>query len=107
MLSNFEMDGKPLLQSFLIGQQQFRNVLAHESMEQLRQRVIACYHIDPLAPGEVPEYIEHRLHQAGWDGRTLFKKAACKETLPIYRGHPAADQRALRSTVTVRAFWNN
>jgi putative secretion ATPase (PEP-CTERM system associated) len=82
MLSNFEMDGKPLVQSFLIGQQQFRNVLAHESLEQLRQRVIACYHIDPLAPGEVPEYIEHRLQQAGRDGHTLFKKAACTE---IYR----------------------
>ncbi len=82
MLSNFELNGRPLLQSFLIGQQDFRNVLAHEGMEQLRQRVIACYHMEPLTPEEVSAYIEHRLKQAGWSGRNLFKKAAYKE---IYR----------------------
>ncbi len=79
MLSNFELNGRPLLQSFLIGQQDFRNVLAHEGMEQLRQRVIACYHMEPLTPEEVSAYIEHRLKQAGWSGRNLFKKAAYKE----------------------------
>ena len=82
MLSNFELDGRPLLQTFLIGQQQFRDTLAHDSMEQLRQRVIACYHIDPLASAEVPEYIEHRLHQAGWTRRSLFNKPAYQA---IYR----------------------
>ncbi len=68
MLSNFSMNGEPLLQSFLLGQREFRNTMRSEGFEQLRQRVIAAYHLKPLNAEETRGYIEHRLLTAGWQG---------------------------------------
>lgn len=66
MLSNLQIEGCAPLQSFLLGQPQFRDTLAHESLDQLRQRVIASYHLGPLNEAETRRYIEHRLHTVGW-----------------------------------------
>lgn len=66
MLSNFQLETHALLQSFLIGQPEFRETLQSPEMEQLRQRVIAACHIGPLAENETREYIEHRLNCVGW-----------------------------------------
>ncbi len=68
MLSNFQLDGKPLVQIFLLGQQEFRQTLLSEGFEQLRQRIIATYHLNPLSEEETRTYIEHRLAVAGWHG---------------------------------------
>jgi len=65
MLSNFEAGGKPLLQCFLVGQPQFRAIMAHPAMEQLRQRVIASCHLEPMDVGETRAYIQHRLKLVG------------------------------------------
>ena len=66
MLSNFQSDHKSLLQIYLIGQPEFRRTLASASLEQLRQRVIATYHLQPLDLDETKSYIEHRLRLVGW-----------------------------------------
>lgn len=66
MLSNFQHEDKPLLQSFLIGQPEFRRVLNSEEMQQLRQRVIANYHLGPMDPKDTRSYVEYRLTRAGW-----------------------------------------
>ena len=68
MLSNFQRDGKPLLQCFLLGQPEFRRIMASPDMEQLRQRVIASCHLEPLDEAETRAYIEHRLTCVGWTG---------------------------------------
>ena len=68
MLSNFQIDGRALLQSFLLGQKEFRATLRSEGFEQLRQRVIAAYHLKALGPEETRGYIDHRLITAGWQG---------------------------------------
>ncbi|MGZ3160132.1 MAG: XrtA/PEP-CTERM system-associated ATPase, partial [Burkholderiaceae bacterium] len=68
MLSNFQTDDKSLLQTFLLGQPEFRRTLHSAEMEQLRQRVIATYHLGPMDALETKAYIEHRLHTAGWHG---------------------------------------
>jgi putative secretion ATPase (PEP-CTERM system associated) len=65
MLSNFIVGNKAPLQSFLLGQPQFRPTVALPEMEQLRQRVLASYHLGPLAADETRCYIEHRLRVAG------------------------------------------
>ena len=36
-------------------------------MQQLRQRVIASYHLGPLDKAETRAYIEHRLNHVGWN----------------------------------------
>lgn len=66
MLSNIQTDETPLLQTFLLGQPEFRRTLLNSNMQQLRQRVIATYHLGPLDEQETRSYIEHRLKTVGW-----------------------------------------
>ena len=66
MLSNLVVGNQPPLQCFLLGQPQFRTIIASPDLDQLRQRVIASYHLGPLGPSETRSYIEHRLELAGW-----------------------------------------
>ncbi|HTD04334.1 XrtA/PEP-CTERM system-associated ATPase [Undibacterium sp.] len=67
MLSNFQTADKSLLQTFLLGQPEFRRTLLSGDMQQLLQRVIASYHLGPLDLVETQSYIEHRLHTVGWN----------------------------------------
>lgn len=66
MLSNVQVGQKTLLQSFLVGQPEFRQTFASPELEQLRQRVTAYYHLAPLDLEETRAYIEHRLRTVGW-----------------------------------------
>ena len=68
MLSNFQIENRPLLQSFLLGQEEFRHIVQSPNMEQLRQRIIASCHLTPLDQLETRAYIEHRLKLVGWQG---------------------------------------
>lgn len=69
MLSNFQMGSHPLLQTLLLGQPEFREmVVNHPELEQLRQRVIASHHLDALEADEVEAYVRHRLEMVGWNG---------------------------------------
>lgn len=76
MLSNFQLETHALLQSFLIGQPEFRETLHGPEMEQLRQRVIAACHIGPLGEAETRGYIEHRLGCVGWKDIPQFQPEA-------------------------------
>ena len=72
MLSNFQLGGQSLLQIFLLGQPEFRDLLKSAQLEQLRQRVIATHHLDPMQPEEIEPYIVHRLSIVGWNGDPQF-----------------------------------
>ncbi|MEM9169854.1 MAG: XrtA/PEP-CTERM system-associated ATPase [Pseudomonadota bacterium] len=72
VLSNMDYEGTPLFQVFLVGQTDFRPILAGDDMEQLRQRIIASYHLEPLGVAETAEYIRHRLSVVGWNGDPSF-----------------------------------
>jgi general secretion pathway protein A len=76
MLSNFQTDDKSLLQTFLLGQPEFRTTLHSPGMQQLRQRVIASYHLGPMDAAETRAYIEHRLATVGWKGDPAFDDGA-------------------------------
>lgn len=76
MLSNLDYDGTPLFQVFLVGQPEFRDVLQSQRLEQLRQRVIASYHLENLSLEETKEYIFHRLAIAGWREDPTFSDDA-------------------------------
>ncbi len=88
MLSNFQLDGKPLIQIFLLGQQEFRSTLLSEGFEQLRQRIIATYHLNPLSEEETRTYIEHRLQVAEYEGRPAFADNAFKAIYNFSEGVP-------------------
>jgi len=85
MLSNFQTDEKSLLQTFLLGQPEFRSTLNGTGMQQLRQRVIATYHLGPMDLFETQAYIVHRLHTVGWSGDPSFS-ASAYETIFEYTG---------------------
>jgi putative secretion ATPase (PEP-CTERM system associated) len=76
MLSNFQTDSQCLLQTFLLGQPEFRATLHSPGMQQLRQRVIASYHLGPMDAQETRAYVEHRLSTVGWKGDPSFSDDA-------------------------------
>ena len=76
MLSNITVNGRASVQTILLGQPQFRATLAHPDLEQLRQRVLASYHLGPLTEAETRAYIEHRLRRVGWTGDPHFDDGA-------------------------------
>ncbi len=89
MLSNYQVGGRALLQIFLLGQPEFRDELAKsESLEQLRQRVIATHHLEPMGENELEPYILHRLELAGSNGRPTFDPAAVAEIYCYTGGVP-------------------
>jgi general secretion pathway protein A len=70
MLSNFQLGSQALLQIFLLGQPEFRDLVQGSAqLEQLRQRIIATHHLEPMDAEEVEPYIVHRLSRSGWNGR--------------------------------------
>lgn len=73
MLSNFQFGNQALLQSFLVGQPEFREILQRPEMEQFRQRVAATCHIGPLSTDETRGYVEHRLKCAGATDKPSFE----------------------------------
>jgi general secretion pathway protein A len=85
LLTNLQIEGRPLLQIFLVGQEGLRDKLADPRLEQLRQRVTAAAHLNPLTQEQTAAYILHRLKVVGWDNFPRIKasvlpviEAACQ-----------------------------
>ena len=88
MLSNFQLETHALLQSFLVGQPEFRRTMQSPHMLQLRQRVIAACHIGPMDIDETRGYIEHRLKCVGWKGDPHFQPEAYEAIYAATGGIP-------------------
>ena len=88
MLSNFQFGNQALLQSFMVGQPEFREILQRPEMEQFRQRVAATCHIGPLDAEETQRYIEHRLACAGSRGTPSFEPGAFEAIYRATHGIP-------------------
>jgi len=76
MLSNVNEGGRAPMQTILLGQPQLRRTLASPDLSQLRQRVLACYHLDALSVDESRSYVEHRMRAVGWEGNPGWEEAA-------------------------------
>lgn len=91
MLSNFQLGSHPLLQTLLLGQPEFRDLIQdHPQLEQLRQRIIAAHHLEAMGPDEVQPYIEHRLGCVGWDGKPTLDDGLFA---PIYEASGGVPRR--------------
>lgn len=88
MLSNFQLNSHALLQSFLIGQPEFRDTLESPSLYQLRQRVIAACHVSGMDAAETKGYIEHRLRHVGWKDSPKFEPGAFEAIFRVTDGIP-------------------
>ncbi|GAB5414314.1 MAG: XrtA-associated ATPase [Congregibacter sp.] len=75
LLTNIQAGGKPLLQIFLLGQPELREMILRPEMEQVHQRIVAASHLKPLEEDETERYIRHRLATVGWNGDPLLSDA--------------------------------
>jgi general secretion pathway protein A len=88
LLTNLETNERKLLQIILIGQPELRDMLARPELEQLAQRVVARFHLDPLGEDETAHYIKHRLSVAGMSGLIPFDRDARHRIHELTRGVP-------------------
>ncbi|MCU7915608.1 MAG: XrtA-associated ATPase [Candidatus Thiodiazotropha sp. (ex Gloverina cf. vestifex)] len=88
MLSNFQVDNRALVQTFLLGQEEFKRTLQSPGMEQVRQRIIASYHLEPLSPDETEKYILHRLQLVDWQEDPTFDEGVFRMIYEFTGGVP-------------------
>jgi len=88
MLANFQVDGRSLVQSFLLGQEELRRTLQSPQLEQFRQRVIASYNLEPLSREETRAYIEYRLGAVGWQADPTLDDALYERVHELTGGVP-------------------
>jgi general secretion pathway protein A len=75
LLTNIQVQGKPLMQIFLLGQPELRELILRPQMEQVHQRIVAASHLKPLEEDETEQYIRHRLSAVGWRGDPAISRA--------------------------------
>jgi putative secretion ATPase (PEP-CTERM system associated) len=88
MLSNFQEEGRALLQSFLLGQVELNQTLQGEGMEQFRQRIIAGFQLRALDREETELYVKHRLQRVGWADDPSFNAEAFDRIFDATGGVP-------------------
>ena len=72
LLSNLETSRHKLLQIVLFGQPELDEVLALDSMRQLRDRITHGFRMRPLTEAEVRTYLDFRMRAAGYRGPEVF-----------------------------------
>jgi hypothetical protein len=72
----------------LAGQPELADKLASPGLAQLRQRVSIVHGLEPLSPGEIKNYIEHRLRIAGYEGAPLFAPEVYNDIARFTQGIP-------------------
>jgi len=108
LISNLELESTKLIQIALVGQPELDDLLHLPELEQLNQRIMVRYHIDPLGQDEMAEYIEHRLTVANPDHKITFQKRALRAIYDHTGGVPrrvnVVCDRALLVTFVAGAF---
>src|SRR3990172_4056386 len=87
LLTNLETNQRKLLQIILLGQPELAVMLARPELRQLAQRVVARYHLGPLAKPEVDAYVRHRLDMSG-ARRRLFPARLMGQVYALSGGIP-------------------
>ncbi len=75
LLTNIQVGGRPILQIFLLGQPELRELILSPQLEQVHQRIVAASHLRPLEAEETEAYIKHRLERVGWQGDPAISTA--------------------------------
>ncbi|MGB1139476.1 MAG: ExeA family protein [Halioglobus sp.] len=75
LLTNIQVNSQPLLQIFLLGQPELRDLILAPEMEQVHQRIVAASHLESLEVEETEAYIMHRLYAVGWQGDPALSRA--------------------------------
>ena len=86
VLSNIETQQRKLIQLVLFGQTELDDKLDLPACRQLKQRISFSCVLTPLADHDVHNYVNHRLHIAGYSGENLFTPAALRRLTRAGRG---------------------
>ncbi|AHF03383.1 general secretion pathway protein [Marichromatium purpuratum 984] len=88
LLTNLQRQGRPLLQIVLVGQERLRELVQGPDMEQVHQRLVAAWHLEPLGPVETLAYVRHRLEKGGWHGDPEFAPGVLRTVFEFSGGVP-------------------
>lgn len=99
MLSNLDTGKQRPLLTILVGQPEFRSLLARPTLAALKQRITVAAHLPPLTRQETERYISCRLRQAGANGRLIFTSKAINEIFEFSRGIPRLINLACESSL--------
>jgi general secretion pathway protein A len=86
-LGNIDFDGQMMINIFLVGQNEFKDLLMDQRNKSVRDRVTASYQIKPLTEPDVLSYIKHRLRIAG-ASKLFFTPDAIHQIYLLTRGYP-------------------
>ena len=75
LLTNMQINNQPLLQIFLLGQEELLEMIQQKNMEQVHQRIVAACHLKALDEIDTKAYIQHRLKQVGWNNNPQISEA--------------------------------
>jgi len=87
MLSNINADKFQILQLILVGQPELRDLLRAPQLHQFAQRISSDFHLRPLSPNDVANYIAFRLQAVG-SKSPLFTNEACAKIAIASGGIP-------------------
>ncbi len=79
---------RPLLQLFLLGQEELEQVLQEPLLEPFRQRIIASCRLCTMDLEETRSYLEYRLQRVGWRGDPAIDGRAVHAIHRLSRGLP-------------------
>ncbi len=88
LLGNFQTSDDALLQILLIGQSELDETLSRPGLWQLKHRIAVRLELQPLTPGEVPLYIQHRWRTAGGSMPVPFTAEAVAVVAGLSNGIP-------------------
>jgi MSHA biogenesis protein MshM len=88
LLTNLETEKRKLLQVVLFGQPELDVRLAQRKLRQLKQRIVFSYQLCPLDRHALGEYVQYRLHVAGYRGPELFNQRLIRQLYRTSRGVP-------------------
>ena len=88
LLTNLETESRKLIQVVLFGQPELDAMLGQEALRQLKQRITFHCRLRTLDRRSVEDYLQHRLHQAGFNGGRLFQPGAIRLIARASEGTP-------------------
>lgn len=88
LLTNLQLNNQPLLQIFLVGQENLRELVQKPSMEQVHQRLVAACHLEALSEQDTKAYIRHRLDRVGWKNDPTIDEAVYPVVFQFSKGVP-------------------
>lgn len=86
LLSNLDSEQHKLLQIVLFGQLELDDILQHNELRALRERISYSLLVPELSVAEVGDYLSYRLFVAGHQGNAIFTPVAIKHIAQVAQG---------------------